>query len=99
MSNLNWALGIAGEAGEYCEVIKKHTFHNDGNTPLSFDNAKKELGDVLYYVAMAAKNLNLSLDEIARANVEKLRARYPDGFEAGGGIRKPKNNDADDDGC
>ena len=100
--NLNWALGIAGEAGEYCELIKKHTFH--GKKPLDLDAARKELGDVLYYVAMAAKNLHLSLDEVARANVDKLKARYPDGFVEGGGIRDPKklkitkNNDRDDDG-
>ena len=108
-ANLNWALGIAGEAGEYCELIKKHTFH--GKKPLDLDAARKELGDVLYYVAMAAKNLQLSLDEVARANVDKLRARYPEGFVNGGGIRKEaykgtlpketqsKNNDDEDDGC
>jgi|TARA_E500000305_G_C3971195_1_gene212008 NTP pyrophosphatase (non-canonical NTP hydrolase) len=91
-ANLNWALGIAGEAGEYCELIKKHTFH--GKKPLNLDAAKKELGDVLFYVAMAAKNLHLSLDEVAKANLQKLRARYPKGFEEGGGIR---NNDHEDD--
>tara|TARA_R110002051_G_C8576093_1_gene476559 strand:+ start:40 stop:414 length:375 start_codon:yes stop_codon:yes gene_type:complete len=102
-SNLNWALGIAGEAGEYCELIKKHTFH--GKKPLDLDAAKKELGDVLYYVAMAAKNLQISLDEVAQANVDKLRARYPNGFVEGGGIRNPKklqitrNNDQENDGC
>mgnify|MGYP003667837176 FL=1 len=97
MANLNWALGIAGEAGEYCELIKKHTFH--GRRPMDLDAARKELGDVLYYVAMAAKNLHLSLEEIAAANVEKLKGRYPGGFTSGGGIRESKNNDRDDDGC
>jgi len=92
-ANLNWALGIAGEAGEYCELIKKHTFH--GKKPLDLDAARKELGDILFYVAMAAKNLHLSLEEVAKANLTKLRARYPKGFEEGGGIR---NNDKDNDG-
>ena len=91
-ANLNWALGIAGEAGEYCELIKKHTFH--GKKPLDLDAARKELGDVLYYVAMAAKNLQLSLDEVARANVDKLRARYPEGFVNGGGIRSADSKEA-----
>ena len=54
------------------------------------DAAKKELGDVLYYVAMAAKNLQISLDEVAKANVDKLKARYPNGCVEGGGIRDPK---------
>ena len=92
---LNWALGIAGEAGEYCELIKKSEFHGK---MLNKDAAKKELGDVLYYVAMAATNLCLDLESIAQANVDKLRARYPDGFKNGGGIRQ-HNNDHEDDGC
>ena len=92
MANLNWALGIAGEAGEYCELIKKHTFH--GKKPLDIDAARKELGDVLYYVAMAAKNLHLSLEEIASANVEKLKRRYPAGYTSGGGIRSADSKEA-----
>ena len=93
-ANLNWALGIAGEAGEYCELIKKKHFHGKG---LNRQEAKKELGDILYYVAMAAANLQLSLADIAEANVEKLLARYPNGFVRGGGNRN-SNNDHEDDG-
>tara|TARA_R100001443_G_scaffold12706_1_gene22399 strand:- start:155 stop:505 length:351 start_codon:yes stop_codon:yes gene_type:complete len=94
-ANLNWALGIAGEAGEYCELIKKRHFHGK---ELDLQDAKKELGDVLYYVAMAASNLNISLNDIAQANVAKLLSRYPNGFVRGGGIRQG-NNDHEDDGC
>ncbi|MEK9698038.1 MAG: MazG nucleotide pyrophosphohydrolase domain-containing protein [Candidatus Poseidoniales archaeon] len=64
---------------------------------LDKDDAKKELGDVLYYVAMAATNLNIDLESVAEENVRKLRARYPDGFIEGGG-RRFRNNDYDDDG-
>ena len=92
-ANLNWALGISGEAGEYCELIKKRHFHGKG---LDTQEAKKELGDVLYYVAMAASNLGVSLEDIAQANVNKLLARYPDGFVRGGGVRH-ENNDHEDD--
>lgn len=91
---MNWALGIAGEAGEYCELIKKSEFHGK---MLDKEDAKKELGDVLYYVAMAATNLNIDLESVAEENVRKLRARYPDGFVEGGG-RRFRNNDYDDDG-
>ena len=94
-ANLNWALGIAGESGEYCELIKKMQFHGK---PLHCDDAKKELGDILYYVSMAASNLDLQLSDIAQANVDKLKSRYPDGFKEGGGIRS-HNNDHEDDGC
>ena len=93
-ANLNWALGICGEAGEYSELIKKRHFHGKD---LDIQDAKKELGDVLYYVAMAASNLNIPLDEIAQANVTKLLARYPNGFVRGGGVRQG-NNDHEDDG-
>jgi NTP pyrophosphatase (non-canonical NTP hydrolase) len=92
-ANMNWALGIAGEAGEYCELIKKRNFHGK---ELNLQDAKKELGDVLYYIAMAAANLGIPLDEIAQANVTKLLARYPNGFVKGGGNRQ-ENNDHEDD--
>ncbi|MAP55902.1 MAG: nucleotide pyrophosphohydrolase [Altibacter sp.] len=92
---MNWALGIAGEAGEYCELIKKSEFHGK---KLDKDHAKKELGDILYYVAMAATNLGIDLASVAQANVDKLTARYPEGFKRGGGIRQV-NNDHEDDGC
>ena len=92
-ANMNWALGIAGEAGEYCELIKKRNFHGK---ELNLQDAKKELGDVLYYIAMAASNLGLSLSDVAEANVAKLRERYPNGFVKGGGNRQ-ENNDHEDD--
>jgi len=94
-ANLNWALGIAGESGEYCELIKKKHFHDK---VLNRQHVKKELGDILYYVAMAAANLQLDFDEVAQANIDKLTARYPEGFKSGGGIRH-HNNDHEDDGC
>ena len=94
-ANLNWALGIAGESGEFCELIKKHVFHDK---PMNPEDAKKELGDILYYVAMAAANLGLKLEDVAQANCDKLRSRYPNGFKKGGGIRTT-NNDHEDDGC
>jgi NTP pyrophosphatase (non-canonical NTP hydrolase) len=93
-ANLNWALGICGEAGEYSEIIKKDAFHGK---VMNLDDVRKELGDVLYYVAMAAANLGIDLGDIAQANVDKLRKRYPNGFKKGGGIRHA-NNDHEDDG-
>lgn len=74
----NAALGLAGEAGEVAEVVKKHLFHS---TPLDQDAIVSELGDCLWYVAAFATALGLSLDDVAARNVEKLRRRYPDGFD------------------
>jgi NTP pyrophosphatase (non-canonical NTP hydrolase) len=75
----NMALGLAGEAGETADMLKKHLFHGK---PLDADEVVKELGDVLWYVAGMATAIGASLDDIAQRNVDKLRKRYPDGFSA-----------------
>lgn len=74
----NAALGLTGESGEVAEVIKKHLFHA---TPLDQDALAKELGDCLWYIGAFATVLGLSLDDIAQRNIDKLRKRYPEGFD------------------
>ncbi|WP_310571249.1 nucleoside triphosphate pyrophosphohydrolase family protein [Gemmatimonas sp.] len=74
----NAALGLTGEAGEVAEVIKKHLFHA---TPLDQDALAKELGDCLWYIGAFAIVLGLSMDDIAQRNIDKLRKRYPEGFD------------------
>jgi NTP pyrophosphatase (non-canonical NTP hydrolase) len=73
----NFALGLAGEAGETGDYIKKHLYHGHDLDP---EVVKNELGDVLWYVAGLASAVGLSLDDVAQGNVSKLRRRYPDGF-------------------
>jgi NTP pyrophosphatase (non-canonical NTP hydrolase) len=75
----NMALGLAGEAGETADMLKKHLFHGK---PLDHDEVVKELGDVMWYVAGMATAIGISLDDVAQRNVDKLRKRYPDGFSA-----------------
>lgn len=75
-------LGLAGESGEVFELIKRH--YRDG-VPFDREKLKKEVGDVLWYVAMLATDLGLSLDEIAAANVAKLRDRASRGVIHGSG--------------
>ena len=75
----NGVLGLAGEAGECADLMKKHYFQ-DGR--LFVDDLENELGDVLWYVAETAAALGLTLEEVAVRNVEKLKKRYPTGFEA-----------------
>ncbi len=74
---LNGALGIAGEAGEVADLIKKQRFHGHERDPLA---VARELGDVLWYVATLADVYGYTLEGIASMNEHKLRMRYPDGF-------------------
>jgi NTP pyrophosphatase (non-canonical NTP hydrolase) len=71
------ALGLTGESGEVAETIKKTFYHGH---PLDKEALSKELGDVLWYLAVMADGLGLSLEQIAAENIKKLRARYPEGF-------------------
>lgn len=76
---VNWALGLAGEAGEYADLVKKAVFHGH---ELDRDKALKELGDALWYIARAAHQHGSTLADVAEMNVRKLRARYPNGWSS-----------------
>lgn len=71
------ALGIAGEAGEVADLIKKYVGHGH---PLDVPKITKELGDVLWYVSDIAALIGVSLEKVATTNIEKLKKRYPNGF-------------------
>ena len=75
---LNGCLGLSGEAGEFCDLIKKWIFHEK---PLDEEHAQKEMGDVLWYVAMICHSFGWDMDAIMQQNIEKLKARYPEGFD------------------
>lgn len=72
------AVGVAGEAGEIVELAKKQIFHQHG---IDVDKWKKELGDVIWYVAGCCTSLGLNLNEVMESNIEKLKERYPKGFD------------------
>lgn len=76
-SLINGALGLTGESGEVADVVKKYVFHGH---ELDKESLKKELGDVLWYLACCASALDVDLDEIGQLNIEKLKNRYPNGF-------------------
>ncbi|MDD5568909.1 MAG: nucleoside triphosphate pyrophosphohydrolase family protein [Candidatus Pacebacteria bacterium] len=69
-------LGLAGEAGEVAEKIKK-VLRDSGGVVSDEKKAEitKELGDVLWYVANLSKELNIPLEEVAQKNIEKLKSR------------------------
>lgn len=72
-----YALGLAGEAGEFANKIKKIYFHRH-----DFDRTELvlELGDALWYLSMAALIMGVPLEQVAIENIEKLKRRYPNGF-------------------
>lgn len=73
------ALGLAGEAGEVVDMIKKIQFHSK---PLNRDDLIKELGDVRWYMEQVMMVIDVTMPEIERVNIAKLRKRYPNGFSA-----------------
>lgn len=75
---VNAALGLSGETGEVIELVKKHRFHSKPLDPARF---AEELGDVLWYLSALCEAQGLSLDKVARDNISKLEARYPEGFK------------------
>lgn len=75
---LNGCLGLAGESGEVLDMVKKWIFHD---SELDKDHLKKELGDVMWYVAMICHSMGFDLDDVMQTNIDKLKARYPGGFD------------------
>lgn len=72
------ALGLAGEAGEVADLIKKCVYHDH---PLDLDALIKELGDVQWYLVYLCNAIGVTLAEVMDRNAAKLRARYPDGWD------------------
>ncbi len=75
---LNACLGLSGEVGEFNDMVKKWVFHEK---ELDIDHAKKEAGDICWYLAMLCESFGWNLEEIMQMNVDKLKARYPEGFD------------------
>ena len=87
---VNFAFGLAGEAGEVIDSLKKHLFHGH---PLDRERLKLELGDVLWYIATITTTAGMTLEDVAIANIEKLKARYPDGFDSEKSINRGVGNE------
>lgn len=73
------ALGLTGEAGEVADLVKKANYQRH---ILDKDAIMKELGDVAWYIALACQGLGVTMQEVFQMNVDKLKKRYPDGFDA-----------------
>ena len=73
------ALGLTGEAGEVADIVKKSYYQGH---ELDFDVIVEELGDVAWYIALACQALGVSMETVLQKNIDKLRQRYPNGFDA-----------------
>lgn len=76
---INGVMGLCGESGEAIDIVKKWLAQGH---ELDRDQLAKELGDICWYLAETATALGYDLEDIMAANIEKLRERYPDGFDA-----------------
>lgn len=82
------ALGLAGEAGEVVDIIKKLVYQGHPIDEAARRRITEELGDVFWYAAAIATGLRL--DDIMRANIRKLEERYPNGFDPERSVRRIK---------
>ena len=76
---INGVMGLCGEAGEAIDLVKKHLAQGH---ELDKEKLAKELGDVAWYLAETAYAIGYDLETILQMNIDKLRARYPEGFSA-----------------
>ena len=76
---INSVMGLCGESGEASDIVKKWLAQGH---ELDKEKLAKELGDIAWYLAEAATALDMPLGDILQGNIDKLKARYPEGFEA-----------------
>jgi NTP pyrophosphatase (non-canonical NTP hydrolase) len=81
----NAIMGLCGEVGECADLVKKH--HFQGHI-LDQEKLIDELGDVLWYCALLASALEISLESVMQRNIDKLKKRYPDGFDKAASINR-----------
>ena len=86
---INSVMGLCGESGEAIDIVKKHLFHGH---ELDRDHLAKELGDIAWYLAEAATALDIPLEQILQNNIEKLKKRYPEGFDTQKSIERKKED-------
>ena len=86
---INGVMGLCGEAGEAIDIVKKHLAQGH---ELDKEHLAKELGDIAWYLAETATALDIPLETIFQMNIDKLEARYPDGFSSGKSIGRKEQD-------
>lgn len=85
---VNGVMGLAGESGECVDIVKKHLFQGH---PLDKKHLAEEIGDVAWYMAVCAHAIGYDLESVLQMNVDKLRKRYPDGFDSNRSVYRNEN--------
>ncbi len=86
------SIGLSGEVGEFNDIVKKCLFQGKEMDENTVTHLKKELGDIMWYIAQGCIALGTDIEELIDINTAKLKDRYPDGFD---GFRSD-NRDEDD---
>ena len=76
---INGVMGLCGESGEAIDIVKKWLAQGH---ELDKEKLSKELGDIAWYLAETATALDLNLEDIFETNIDKLKKRYPGGFDS-----------------
>lgn len=84
---INGVMGLCGESGEAIDIVKKHLAQGH---ELDKEYLIKELGDVAWYLAETAYALDVELEDVLVQNIEKLKKRYPEGFQKEQSINRIK---------
>ena len=82
---INGVMGLCGESGEAIDIVKKWLAQGH---ELDREKLAKELGDIAWYLAETAYALEMPLEDILQANIEKLKKRYPQGFSVEGSLNR-----------
>ena len=86
---INSVMGLCGESGEAIDMVKKWLAQGHS---LDKERLAKELGDIAWYLAEAATALEIPLEDILQANIDKLKARYPEGFSEERSLQRPEGD-------
>ena len=86
---LNGLMGLNGEAGEAIDILKKSLFQGH---PMDNEHMAKELGDGAWYLAISADAIGYKLEDIFQMNIDKLKNRYPDGFDSEHSIHRSEDD-------
>ena len=86
---INSVMGLCGESGEAIDIVKKWLMQGH---ELDKEHLIKELGDVAWYLAEAATALDVPLETVLQGNLDKLRQRFPNGFDTEASVHRKKGD-------